>query len=349
MSDGTAKSEDYSKATVTVTIPAGKSSGSGSLKVNVMGDDKREPDETLNVTGTAVPFTVYPAEITILDDDSGRRGITLTVSPSRVREDAGATVLTVTASLNGMEPFKADAPITLSLADGTATLAGGDYSEATGTLTIPAGQLYGIGTFTFTPTKDTVVESDETVQLTTSLGRMQIFPATITILNTSHADLSVSGPSAPVAEGSTATFTVTLSAAISEELSVAWSAVPNTAVAADYSPAGGSVTFPAGSAAGATQTFTVTMTDDNLSETLENFTVELGTVTSSVSAFVAPKSGSFIADAYIAESDPITVIHHRPVHRRRRRRHHRLHGVVVRRDANSRPHSGLLHVGWHCR
>ena len=90
-------------------------------------------------------------------------------------------------------------------------------------------------------------------------------------------------------------------------MTVAWSAVPNTAVAADYSPGSGSVTFPAGSAAGATQTFTVTMTDDALSEVLENFTVELGTVTSPVSAFVAPKSGAFVADAYIAESDPITV------------------------------------------
>ena len=86
----------------------------------------------VSVTGTAAPFTVHPAEITILDDDSTRRGITLTVSPSRVREDAGATVLKVTASLNGMEPFKDDAEINLSLADGTATLAGGDYSAATG-------------------------------------------------------------------------------------------------------------------------------------------------------------------------------------------------------------------------
>ena len=308
LEDGTADSEDYSKATVKVTIPAGESSGSASLKVTVKGDDKAEEDETLNVTGTAAPFTVHPAQITILDDDSGRRGITLTVSPSRVREDAGATVLTVTASLHGMDPFNADAPIGLSLADGTATLAGGDYSAATGTLTIPAGQLYGIANFTFTPTNDAVVESDETVRLTAAgLGRTQIFPATITIINSSHADLSISGPSAAVAEGSTATFTVTLSAAIAENVSVAWLARPNTAVAADYSPASGSVTFPAGSAAGATRTFTVQMTDDALSETLENFTVGLGTVTSPVSAFVAPKSGSFIADAYIAESDPITV------------------------------------------
>ena len=174
-------------------------------------------------------------------------------------------------------------------------------------MTIPAGQLYGISTFTFTPTNDAVVESDETVLLTAALEGVQVFPATVTIINSSHADLSISGPSGEVAEGSSATFTVTLSAAVAEAVSVAWFAVPNTAVAADYSPASGSVTFAAESTAGATQTFTVTMTDDDLSEVLENFTVELGTVTSAVSAFVAPKSGSFIADAYIAASDPITV------------------------------------------
>ena len=307
LSDGTAKNEDYSKATVTVTIPAGQLSGSANLKVNVKGDDKAEEDETLDVTGTAAGFTVYPAEITILDDDSGRRGIRLTVSPNRIREDAEATVLSVTASWLGKDAPPVDVPIHLSLADGTATLADGDYSAATGTLTIPAGQLYGIATFTFTPTSDAVVESDETVLLTAALEGINVFPAEITIINSSHADLSLGGPSAPVAEGSTATFTVTLSAAVSEAVTVPWFTAPNTAVAADYSPAGGSVTFPAGSAAGATQTFTVTMTDDNLSEVLENFTVELGEVTSSVSAFVAPKSGSFIADAYIAESDPITV------------------------------------------
>ena len=307
LADGTANSEDYSNATVTVTIPAGETSGSADLKVTVKGDDKPEENETLDVNGTAAPLTVHPAQLTILDDDSTRRGITLTVSPNRVREDAGATALTVTASMSGMEPFKDNAPINLSLADGTATLADGDYSAATGTLTIPAGQLYGISTFTFTPTKDAVVESDETVLLSAALGRVQIFPATVTIINSSHADLSLSGPSAAAAEGTNATFTVKLSAAIAEELSVSWSAMPNTAVAADYSPASGSVTFPADSAAGATQTFTVGMTDDNLSEVLENFTVELGEVTSSVSAFVAPKSGSFIADAYIAESDPIAV------------------------------------------
>ena len=89
----------------------------------------------------------------------------LTVSPSRVREDAGATDLSVTASLHGKEALPTNAVIHLSLADGTATLADGDYSAATGTLIIPTGQLHGTGTFTFTPTNDAIVESDETVLL----------------------------------------------------------------------------------------------------------------------------------------------------------------------------------------
>ena len=309
LEDGTAKSEDYSKATATVIIPEGESSGSGSLKVTVKGDDKAEEDETLNVTGTSKEFTVHPAELTILDDDSTRSGnnIRLTVSPSRVREDAGATVLSVTASLLGQGKASKSIEIDLSLADGTATLADGDYSAATGTVTISTDQSYGVADFTFTPTNDAVVEGDETVLVNGSVQGESVSPATVTIVNTNHADLSISGPSGAVAEGSNATFTVTLSAAVAEQVSVAWLARPNTAVAADYSPASGSVTFPAGSAAGATQTFTVAMTDDNLSEVKENFTVELGTVTSPVSGFVALRAGSFIADAYIAESDPITV------------------------------------------
>ena len=322
LADGTADSDDYSSGSVPLTIPAGEWSGSATLNVTVKGDDESEFSETVDVTGTAkvltVNLTVNPAQLTILDDDSGRRGIELTVTPSRVREDAGATVLTVTASLHGVDAFPVDFPIDLSLGDGTATLADGDYSAATGTVTIPAGQLYGIGEITFTPTNDAVVEGDETVLVKSARGSTQIFPATVTIINTTHADLSISGPSAAVAEGSSATFTVTLSAAIAEELSVAWLARPNTAVAADYSPSSGSVSFPAGSAAGATQTFAVAMTDDNLSETVENFTVELGTVTSSVSAYVAPKPGSFVADAYISESDPITVSTHRAIHGGRR-------------------------------
>ena len=305
--DGTAEDgSDYSAPSATVTILAGKSSGSTTIKVRVNDDKIAEEVENVSVIGAAQGFDVNPADLFILDDDGTATGIMLHARPSSVRENAGATDLTVTAAFRSGTVQANDTVIDLSLADGTATVSD-DYSASTGTMTIPAGQFYGTGTFTFTPKTDAIVEPDETVLLNGSVKDFTVTPpATITIINTSHADLSISGPSAAVAEGANATFTVTLSAAIAEEVSVSWLARPNTAVAADYSPASGSVTFPADSAAGATQTFTVGMTDDALSE-VENFTVELGTVTSPVSAFVAPKAGSFVADAYISESDPITV------------------------------------------
>ena len=107
-----------------------------------------------------------------------------------------------------------------------------------------------------------------------------------------------------MAEGSDATFTVTLSAAVSKEVTVAWTATGNTD---DYSPDSGTVTFAAGSAANATQDIEIAVSDDALSETAESFTVTLGTVGGDLSSQVSLKSGASSATATIAESDPITI------------------------------------------
>ena len=76
---------------------------------------------------------------------------------------------------------------------------------------------------------------------------------------------------------------------------------------ADLGSTSGTVTFAANSAAGATQSITITATDDMLSEGDEGFTVTLGTVTSDLSSQVSLKSGASSAQATIAESDPITI------------------------------------------
>ena len=94
---------------------------------------------------------------------------------------------------------------------------------------------------------------------------------------------------------------------MAKEITVAWSATAGTAEAADFSPASGSVTFPAGSAAGATQSFDVAITDDALSEIAETFTVALGTVGGDLASQVSVKSDSGSVTTTIAESDPITV------------------------------------------
>ena len=311
LADGTAiVGSDYSAASATVTIPEGESSGSKVLNVKVLDDTTAEQAESLNVTGTAQGFTVNPAEIIILDDDGTATGIMLHASPSTVREDAGATDLVVTAAFRAGTTLSADTVISLSLADGTATLASGDYAVSTGTVTIPAGQFYGTGTFEFTPNTDAIVEPDETVLLNGSSSDYTVTPAaTITIKDSTRGELSIAGPTGNVSEGGDAVFAVTLSKQVDAEVQVAWSAPLGTDAAegSDLSVTSGTVTFAANSAAGATQTITITATDDNLSETSEGFTVTLGTITSTVSSQLSLKSGAKSATATISESDPIIV------------------------------------------
>ena len=123
------------------------------------------------------------------------------------------------------------------------------------------------------------------------------------------AELSITGPTSNVSEGSNAEFTVTLSKQVAAEVSVGWTAPLGTdgAEAADLGATSGTVTFAANSAAGSTQTITIAVTDDSLSETAEIFTVTLGTITSTLSSQVTLKNGATSATATIAASDAITI------------------------------------------
>ncbi|MDE0170551.1 MAG: hypothetical protein OXS29_13755, partial [bacterium] len=154
---------------------------------------------------------------------------------------------------------------------------------------------------------DAVVEGDETIVVSGSATGFAVADATITLGDDDTAALSISGPTGNVAEGNNATYTVTLSKAIAKQVRVAWSASAGTASSSDYSPASGSVTFGAGSSAGSSETFTVAVADDDLSETAETFSVALGTVSGDLSSRVSVKSGAGSVTTTIAESDPITV------------------------------------------
>ena len=100
-----------------------------------------------------------------------------------------------------------------------------------------------------------------------------------------------------------------LSAGVAKSVTVAWSVLASEdgAEAADLSTTSGTVTFAAGSAANATQTFAITATDDKLSEAAESFTVALGSVLGDLDSQVSLKPGAASATATIAESDPVTV------------------------------------------
>ena len=230
--------------------------------------------------------------------------IRLSVSPDSVGEGDGATNFTVTATLTGT-PRTEDVTIGLSLG-GTADSS--DYTApAAASVTIPANQSSGSGTLTLTLIDDTDIEGDETIIVGGSFGTLIIGSALITVHDNEAAYLSIGGPSGDVAEGSSASFTVTLSKSLGADVTVAWVAAAGTAESSDYSATAGTVTFPANSAAGATQTITIPVADDNLSETAETFSVSLGTDSGDQADKVHVKTTAASAQATIAASDPITV------------------------------------------
>ena len=187
-------------------------------------------------------------------------------------------------------------------------------STALTSITIPANGDSATGTLGIDPTNDDVVEGDETITVSgTTTVNLDIDSADITLTDHStstqkdSATLSISGPTSNVAEGSDATFTVTLDKAVAAQVQVAWTTTGGTD---DYSPASGTVTFPANNTK---QTVTITATDDQFSEGDESFTVTLGTITSTLSSQVSVDTSAESATATIAASDPITSQHLRPL------------------------------------
>ena len=107
-------------------------------------------------------------------------GVTLTVSPTSLAEDAGATDIAVTATLSGVQ--SSATTVTLSLA-GTANQ-GTDYSVVgtLPTITIPVGQTERSANVILTATDDTFWEGDETVVVNGSAtGGLAVSGATLTL------------------------------------------------------------------------------------------------------------------------------------------------------------------------
>ena len=173
---GTATSgTDYPAVSAfTVTIQDGQTSGTAQLSFDPTGDGLAEGDETVILTGSATGLTAGTATLTITDDDAAPTAITLSLNPAAVGESAPATAVTVTASLNN-SPLPTATTVTVSRTGGTAT-SGTDYPAISDfTVTIPAEQTSGTATLSFDPSGDGLAEGDETVILTGSAIRADLW------------------------------------------------------------------------------------------------------------------------------------------------------------------------------
>ena len=104
------------------------------------------------------------------DNDGPPTGIALSVDPIILAEDAGATEVTVTATVTGSTTYGSDVTVAVSVA-GSGTADAVDFRAVPGfDIVIPAGTGSATGTFRLTPTADAVYESDETVTVSGVAG-----------------------------------------------------------------------------------------------------------------------------------------------------------------------------------
>ena len=152
-----------SVAAFDVTIPAGAAQGTGTFTVTPEDDAVDEMDERIDVRGTS-SLEVRAAALILADDDAPSTTIVLSLDRTQVAEDAGATPVTVTATL-GQSARTEDTVVMVSVsgsgAPGVVDFGAVEAFE----VTIPAAASSGTGTFTVTPEDDAVDEMDERVDV----------------------------------------------------------------------------------------------------------------------------------------------------------------------------------------
>ncbi|MDD1449395.1 M10 family metallopeptidase C-terminal domain-containing protein [Dolichospermum sp. ST_sed8] len=281
---GTADSTDYIGATpgTDKTITFAANSATATLTIDPTADTILESDETVALTlatGTGYLIgTTTDVTGTITNDDTT---ITLAVSPTSVLED-GTTNLVYTFTRTGITTSALT--VNYSIA-GTANST--DYTGATpGTgKTITFAANSATATLTIDPTADTIIESDETVDLTLVAGTDYTLGTTTAVTGTITNDdllhnINLS-TNQTIVEGFTSpqnvTYTVTLTSASSQSITVQYATANGTAIAAsDYISTSGTLTFNPGVTS---QVINIPILNDSLSEANEAFTLALSSPT----------------------------------------------------------------------
>lgn len=299
---GTATSgTDFAAIASPLTILAGNTTGT--ITINPTADATIEADETVSITLAAGSgYTVgapSSATGTILNDDLP----TLTINDVTLAEgNAGTTNATFTVSL-GAPAGPGGVTFDVASADGTAT-AGVDYvANSQAGQTIPAGS--STYTFTVLVNGDTLNEPTETffVNITNVTNAVVADGQGLgTIVNDDPLP-SLTINDVTLTEGNTgsvnATFTVSLSTASGQTVSVNYASADGTATSpADYTSTSGTLTFTPGTT---TRTITVLVLGETTPEANETFTVGLSGATN---ATIADATGS----GTITNDDvPVTV------------------------------------------
>src|SRR5262249_32654698 len=273
---------DYTPRAGTLTCGPGVTTQQ--ITVAVQGDTTFENDENFLVELTNVTNATIDNGLalgTITNDDAPPAFAVTDVTVTET--NTGATNAVFTVTLTGATAL----PATVSFTTANATaIAGTDYTSASGTLSFAPGTTSQL--ITVAVLGDTLSEPTETFTVNLSNPTN----ATIadgqgigTILDNDGVP-AISISNATVTEGNAGTtnaaFTVSLTVASAQQITVSFATTDGTATApADYTPTSGPATFAPGTT---TQLIAVPVLGDTLDEANETFTVTLSAATNATIA-----------------------------------------------------------------
>jgi chitinase len=279
--DAAEAGEDYAMGEGTVTFEPGETTQT--IQVTITGDTVDETDEAFDVelaNPVNVDLAAATAAVTITDDDTAP---SLAIGNASIAEgNAGTTDATLTVNLSAPSGYT----VTVDYASEDATASEGeDYAASTGTLTFAPGETSKMVPVALTGDADAEFDETLTVSLSNpSHATIATADGTLGILNDDGAFAGISIDDVSVSEGnastSVATFTVTLSEAVADDVTIDYATSGGTATEAGAAPSGGldfvatsgSLTFLAGEV---TKTIEVTINGDVVYELDEGFTVDL--------------------------------------------------------------------------
>ncbi len=182
---GTAtRGADYTIDSTSLTLPAGMGEDPSTVTTTVRALDDPFDDnaETVALSATRDGVEFAGRAVAIADDDIGSTRVDLAVNPAQVREDAGATTVRVTATLDGAAREEdTDVAVTVG-ASGDSAVEGTDYATVPDlTLTIDAGETTAETTFRLDPANDSAVEGARTITVDGSAPGLAVRSADLTL------------------------------------------------------------------------------------------------------------------------------------------------------------------------
>ncbi len=179
--DSATEGLDYANVSaLQIAVPANETTGQTTFTLRPDNDAIAEGAETISVSGRVSGLTVEPATLTLSDNDTASRVVTLSVDPESVSEDVPENV-TVTVSLNaGARAEDTGVRLTVGAAGDTA-IPGTDYERVSErTLTILAGETSGTAVFRLEPRDNDSTDGARRLSVTgsTTVAELRIEPAT---------------------------------------------------------------------------------------------------------------------------------------------------------------------------